>query len=228
MVSAMAVQALRSVPDGRRAELAEAISEATAAKTIEDAAVAAVGRAQASADGARTRLAAAKADIDRAREETAERLAEAARTGETAAPDLSTHDARQRALNVADELDAAKVAVAACQVSAADADYVAGKARKKLRAAAGAVLASDAKRMLAEAIACQNDLIARRLGLRFLVHELEIVDPEITSFLRNEYELPGTWGNIHYHNWSRHPASARWQAALDGLMADADAALPAS
>jgi hypothetical protein len=106
------------------------------------------------------------------------------------------------------------------------------RTKERLDQAVNAVLGADYLRLLAEADAMQAELIARRVALRYLYHDVLPGGPRspereaVASFLMHrDRDLPGIepgWGT----NWSKHPANLTWEAARGALMVDANAPLP--
>jgi len=96
------------------------------------------------------------------------------------------------------ELDAATAALATAEAAVAEPARLANEARQRVLSLAALILAAPCQRLLAEAKAARADLVARRVGLRFLLHKLQLEGPEhdaIREFLRQN-ELPGTFGSI--------------------------------
>lgn len=102
-------------------------------------------------------------------------------------------------------------------------------AKRKVEDCARAVIRSSdaAARLIADFETLQNELIARRVALRFLMSNgLPVGDlaDRIKTLMRQE--LPPDPERSTYTNWKIHNAHLKWQAALEGLTNDADFALP--
>jgi hypothetical protein len=62
-----------------------------------------------------------------------------------------------------------------------------------------------------------------------LLHSDFVAEPEqqaVKSFLHNNKDLPGTYGDVEYQDWNRHPATDAWKRSREALRQDADAPLP--
>jgi hypothetical protein len=69
-------------------------------------------------------------------------------------------------------------------------------------------------------------LIANRLALRFVSRALAAEQRARIERFLSDRNLPGGLGDGETVDWSRHPVSAAWCAAVETLGRDADAALP--
>jgi hypothetical protein len=226
--------------DPLRANLAEAISARDEAQRAAEDARGAVARARAMVAQAEARLVSAAATTASAKEAWAERMTTAAATGVAPPPDRGTRDARLGEVDAQDDLDAARSALATCEAAVGGPEYLVGKAEERAAAAADAVLvgpgAVTVAKLLAEAQVVQDDLVNRRVVLRFFLREKIIAPgPEadaVASFLLSvERSIPGPppWGKIgavDFQNWDKHPAADPWRAARAALLRSADAVLP--
>jgi len=224
---------VRLVADGEdplRAELAAAIAEGTQAERALEAARTAVPRAAETVASAEARLAATSAEVTAARTAQVDRLASGAATGEQPSVDRSMRDARARETDCADDLEAAKAALARVEAAVPDAEEALARTRARVSAAADAITATAVPVLIAEAEQLRDRLAAVRAVLRHLradslgpfggPHEREraAIDEFLAApFLQPELEL----------GWCRrHPAAARWLAAREALTRDAGATLP--
>ena len=144
---------------------------------------------------------------------------------------LSVKDARTKLQDCEDAIEAAISAggtlVASEKEAAAEVEY----ANTALEKSVAAVVRAEAPvaKMLAEAKALQNDLVARRVELRQLYNAdlvAEDVVAEMRKFLLFENTLPVGRGQVEYGNYDAHPAADPWKAVLQELRENADAPLP--
>lgn len=240
--------ALKVVGDGgarspERESLAAAIAEAAEYRATADATRAGVARARAMIADATARLDAANADAAKAREAHAERAITAASTGAPMVPDGSLRDARQRAGDATDDLEAAQAALAAVEASLEDEEYRERKSIERVGEAADLVLqAVPIEGMLEEAARVQREVIEKRTVLLMLTAQYrqwksdgshqrlyasndELLVARISKFLGvGESLLPST-GNSPIYGES--PAAQQWLQAREALLTDPDAVLPA-
>ncbi len=78
--------------------------------------------------------------------------------------------------------------------------------------------------LLATAREAQESLTAMRVVLRWLAGN-GFEEQSLRHFLMQNH-LPGAVGSVEFEDWSRHPATAPWNAAVDALLSDPDAPLP--
>ena len=147
---------------------------------------------------------------------------------------MSPKEARAKAQDAQDELDAAIAAGPALVEQEAAAKYELQHAtddvEKRLRDVVRAETASAVSALLKQAEAVQNDLISRRVVLRHLHRSEFIGEPEATAvktFLRHNSDvLPGAFGSVEFHDYDKHSAAESWRAVRLALATDADAPLP--
>jgi len=126
-------------------------------------------------------------------------------------------DALRRARQVADdEIGRRKEALALAEM-------------RVRRMAAGVLRASGAAERLLQGLAeLQEQVVQRRLGLRFLLEAGAIPDGEIAAVetLLDSSALPAPASRGDYYDWAKHPTMTAWTAALKALASDPDARLP--
>lgn len=210
--------------DTTRAALAAEIAVEAAAASALRATSAAVVRARSMVDQASAEVEAATDAVAKAREAQTLRMVHAATNGEeVVAPDRSVREARARELNAADDLVAARAALAACEATAAETQ--AALDRSPVTAAAAAVAARVLGKMVEEADAMQAELTARRCCLMYLCGEVR----GEASKLAADFMARPPFGRFGFENpdaWKSHPAVDRWRETLDKLTRDPDAPLP--
>jgi hypothetical protein len=220
------VAKLRAVPNKRSPEreaLAQAIADAAAAHRVALKAHAAKERAQDMVAAAEAKLVQATAGIDKARDAQATTMAKVATSGGRMRADSTTRNARLKEADAQDELEAAKAALAQCEVPLAEHEY---DLQSQLSTAADAVIRSEsASRVLKEAKVLQEKLITARVALRFLyaknlLPEALMVEAKSVLWFREFATWPG---NVEYHRWEEHEEHKRWAALYAELTKDADA-----
>ena len=238
--------ALKIVDGGSRSPereaLAAAIAEAADYKATADATRAGVARAKAMIEDASSRLSAATADASAAKEAHTARAIEAASTGATLTPDASLREARVRADDARDDLEAAEAALAAVEASLGDDLYRERKSLERVGAAADMVIqAGPVEALLEEAERIHRDLTGRRNVLILLTTQLRAwqsdgshnraysstdtsLPARIDKFLGTSHALmPTTMCTPRYDECE---ASSAWLKAREALLTDPDAALP--
>jgi hypothetical protein len=219
--------------DPARAELAAAIEAATVAERAAASARNAATRAGEMVEQAQQQLEAASAAVTSARELQADRLADAAKTGNAPAPDRSMREARAREVDATDELDAARAALATCETGARRDEDAHQRANRAVGAAADAVIRSSGTigRLLKETAALQVQLGEKRRTLLFLFHGSLVSEEDwcnVNSFLAPP-NFPAISQKLGFStslnaDWPHAPPS--WRAAREALLRDPDAALP--
>jgi hypothetical protein len=152
------------------------------------------------------------------------RLREAVEGGSVIEKPASTREARFAKLDAADELAAAKSVLTNCMSSLTFAANAQEWAQRKVEAAVAPVLGSAADRLIAEADTMRKQLDSRYALLAWIER---LLPPGDSVRQRVGHALPpgpppGV-GGVHYRSL---PAPPEWLAALDRLMADANAELP--
>ena len=66
---------------------------------------------------------------------------------------------------------------------------------------------ANVARLLAEAKAMQDDLVAKRVALRFLFNNDLVAEPEVRDFMLFQHTLPVGRGQLERGNYNAHPAS---------------------
>jgi hypothetical protein len=165
------------------------------------------------------------------------RLVEAAKSGKTIKSDTMLREARAAELEAQDQLEVAEAALAEVEESVGGPEHESAEVRARLAKYADGVVLTRAEPLLEETKALHDKLIANRIVLRYMLHELkphgahlqastDEAAKAIHDFLRNEAELPGSYGSVQWTEWDRHPAANPWRAAREALMKDAEAPLP--
>jgi hypothetical protein len=234
----MAKPNLKAAPevDPHRAEAA-AITERDDAARVAEAARSAIEGARRMVGNAEERLSQAGRGIADAKGARAAQFTAAASAGTTPALDHTLRDAYFEEAEARDEVEAAKQALAAVEAALADPEYARGKAQERVAAAADAVIAATSiGPLLAAAQAVQDDLVRRRVVLRYLLGARLVSGPEadaLQSFLRaREQAIPGApalgrWpSSVEFQDWDGHPAAEPWKAARELPLRDASAPLP--
>lgn len=215
-----------------RLELASAIEAATLAERAGEASLGAVERAKSLLSRAQTKLEEARAEAATAKQAKTASLIEAAASGAALKPDRSARDARIKEADAEDEIEAAETALATLEASVVEHEVALSRARRRVTAAAENIIKSGSLAHLFEAAKkVQEDLIARRAVLRFLISaDLVSADekPDLVRFMRlNAEVLPGTVGSTEFSDFDSHPAVDPWRQCLEALKSDAAAPLPA-
>jgi 3-dehydroquinate synthetase len=229
----MSAQALR-LPPGRtpeREQLAEAIERHVEAQRQLAANESAQAATQEAIYAARHAVEQTAAAIEEAKKNAATHLTAVAMGTAGAAP-LSLKQTRLAAQDAEDALEAAKSANAALeeQHKAAERElqYASLDLDKCVRDVIRLETGAAVSELLKQAETAQADLINRRVVLRHLLHADQVAEADkqaVASFLRNN-ALPGTFGDVEYTDWGRHPACEPWRHSALALRKDADAALP--
>jgi hypothetical protein len=209
-----------------RGLLAEAIRERDVAERAAAIARFAVEGAVALVEKAEGLPSAAKGELASAREGQAARLRQAAGGGAppTAAAAL-VREARAAETDAADDVEAARSALAACREAAAGAEDDAARAQRRVEAAVAPVLAAEVDRLLAAVEAASAELEGKRAVLSFLASTLP---PGAPQRLRISLVMPPPPppGSAFGGDISGHPALSAWRAARDALLVDPSVALP--
>ncbi len=220
---------LKAVPNKRSPEreaLAQAIADAAAAHRVAMKARDAKARAQDMVAAAEAKLVQATVGIDKARDAQAATMAKAATSGAKPRAANTTREARIKEADARDELEAAKAALASCEVPLVEHEYGLQQSLTFVTSAADAVIRSEsASRVLKETKVLQEKLVAARVALQFLyANNLmpEALKAEAKSVLW--FREFATWpGNVEYHRWDLHPEHLKWAALREALAEDADA-----
>ncbi len=212
-------------PSAARATLAAGIDAARQARRTEAEAQEALRRAKERVTASSAGLEAARRAIQTAKEALMTRAAASAISGSALESDRSLRDARAAEAEAQDNLDIARSALGSLEINVRNAELIAQKAGEKVADAARAVLAEDIPRMLAEAQAVQEDLVLRRVILRAMIHDLGVTGPDADTAKRflNQRDLPGSWGDVEYRDWSAHPGTGPLKDYFARLLEDANA-----
>jgi hypothetical protein len=217
---------LKVIPNKQREALAQAIAEATVARRAATKAREAKERSESMIATAEAKLGQAAEGIDHARNAQATQLAKAATSGKSPPTASATRTARLRETDARDTYEAAKAALATCEQTLADREYDLTKAQDQVAKAADDVIRAEAAhRVLKDAKAFQEKLIAARVALRYLhANNLlpEALMPEARTLLGFR-AFPAWIGNIEYRQWEKHAEHQRWLTLHEELMKDADA-----
>jgi hypothetical protein len=209
--------------DQDRLALNIAINSASEARRTVDNAAAARGRALRMVDQAEDRLAAATSAVTEAKDNLARRMASYATEGGTAlAPDSLLSNCRAEERDAADNLDAARVALNAVEVTL-EAPLDALKAsERRVGEIASQILAREIVPARAAVARLAQQLTDARATLWFLHRECHPLPPTPASEqTRHAYTyLPEPKLSLD------NPTAARWAEYLSALKLDADAAPP--
>ena len=193
-----------------RAALAEAIVARADAEARVEAARSAVERIEDQLFEARRRLDQVRAQAgDRA----SERVAALVAGGDALVVDRD----RFAEKDAGDAVTACRAARDLCKAALADAESSLGFKERKVADAVGAVLATVAPRLIAEAEAARREFEAKVSVLRFLRSSLSD---------GHRRRLDAATAYPTNFDSGSHPVLAKWQAAAAALARDADAALP--
>ena len=212
-----------------RAELAAAIVALAEASKAAETARSAVRIATANIVAVENNLAAAGSSVEAARDAHRGRIVSAATSGTGLPPDATVREARARETDAQGEVEDARAVLATLQEALADAEYYQQQGEKRVEEAVIAVIkAASITVLLKRAQAVQTDLIARRVMLRYLIHEHLVAEehlPAVSSFMQDT-ELPGGYGSVYLTDWWKNPATITWLEAREALKRDPDALLP--
>ena len=231
----------KSMRSPARLALASAIRDAEDAEAAVADARAALGRGHRMVDEAEERLAQASEAVATAKASQADRMASAAASGATLAPDPGMRQSRLIEADAEDELEAARAALASVEASAAEAEKRLEQAKINVSNCAKRVVKSVNATAIAKALALRAELDAKTLELTAALNR-EVAYLRYLGDKQCE-ESPGawpptdedrqTWDIIKQENkildWDiQSEAFATWKQSLAQLMTDADAALPVS
>jgi hypothetical protein len=221
----------RTKPDAThaRATLKGAISVARRAATAALSNQQAIERSSVMISDAEGKLESATAATAKARERASVGAEKAARTGKPIALDDAIHDAMRNEQTAHALLDALQRALANLQAKQPDLDAAHERAQQTVLAAVDDVLRAElpVQHILQEATTLQEQLTAKRLQLRRVLHESLIVDQQQQKAVAAlfAHQLPGKVGDVQYQDWEKHPTTQRWRAMREALAHDADAPL---
>jgi hypothetical protein len=185
----------------------------------------AIERAAEMIGDASVRLGHAEAALEKARERDAASAVKAAARAGALPTQSSMQKARAAQQAAADAVDAARAARAkleAQQGDLADANRV---AKDKVEEAVANVLKAEVPvtQILTKTEALMEELVRLRIILREMLRADLVADANVLEVLWIT-ELPGAFGHGG-GDWSKHPATVKWEQMRTRLMADADAPL---
>ena len=226
----MSKQGLKLVTPPRspeRAELSAAIEHVAAANNSVEAVRAAVARANEMVVAASERLDNARAEVANAKEAQTARLVASASSGETLAPDTTLRAARLREIEAADDLDAARDALALVEARLDDPETDHRRAKERVERAVEAVFVGEVDRLIEEAREAQRRVAEKRAVLQAIAANVDAfrqleARKKIQSFFADT-----AFTLTHFYDaWKSSPAAKPWIDARDALSRDADAELP--
>lgn len=210
-----------------RAELAGAIEHVAAADHNVEAIRAAVERANDMVSAASERLDNARAEVAEAKEAQAARLIASATSGEPLAPDTTLRAARLKEIEAADDLDAARDALALIEARLDDPETDHRRAKDRLERAVEAVFLSEVDRLIEEAREAQRKVAEKRAVLQAIAANVDAfrqleARKKIQSFFADT-----AFSLTHFYDaWKSSPAAKPWLDVRDALLKDADRELP--
>ncbi len=211
-----------------RESLAQAIAEAAAVERAVHKARDAKARARDMVSSAEAKLVEATAGIEKARTEQSNKVVKALKSGAVAPTDTGPRNARLKEADARDELEAAKVALASCEVALAEHEYDLQQSLILVTSAVDDVLRSEsAARVLKEVRILQEKLIAARVALQFLERR-KLLPEELAAEAKNLLgfrEFPSWFGNVEFFSWEKYEEHKRWVALHAELTKNADASL---
>ena len=207
--------------DPNRAALAAAISQASNAEQMVNAARAAVARAREMVEQAQGRLDTAMAAVGSAKAEQAVRIATAATSGAPMTSDSSTRAARAKEQEALDDVEAARAALATVKETADEADYALGKASERVEVAARAVMALEIGRAVANLDRLEGELYRARNAV-WALHNRCFSGVADDESRRVEHSLSFR----PYNLGPNEPGAGVWLAYFAALKSDPDARAP--
>jgi hypothetical protein len=212
-----------------RAELADAMEHVAAADNAVEAVRAAVKRANEMAVAASSRLDEARTEVAEAKEAQTARLVASASTGEPLKPDTTLRAARMREIEAADELDAARDALALVEARLDDPETDHRRAKERVERAVEVVFVGDVDRLIEEAREAQAKVAEKRAVLQCIAANADAFRQLAARNKIQSFFLDTSFALQHnYDAWKSHPATKPWIDARDALSRDADAELPTS
>jgi hypothetical protein len=229
----------------RRKALADAVARAALLRNTVQDRTEAVTRARDFVTQSEARLDEATKRVADARQERADDLSAAATSGTAPASASTVRRARAAEVNAADELDAARAALAACENALQEAEDDLRRYEPGLVAEAEAVMRQEipVAEILKEAERLQRDLENRRVALRYALSQGLIGDraleEAVHEFLRSRDQLPASPGlrgipgerpylgaDVEFWAWDDHPIAIMLSELRIALTRDADAPIP--
>jgi len=188
----------------------------------------AIERAASMIGDASVRLGHAEAALEKARETDARDVAKAA-AGSGKTPAGSVQRARTAHQAAVDAVDAARAARAGLDAKQPDLEEASHAAKDRVEEAVLAVIAVEVpiKQIITKTEALMAELVHGRIVLREMLSADLVADAQLKEralAVLRVTELPGEYG-YGGGDWSKHPATAKWEQARTRLMTDADAPL---
>jgi hypothetical protein len=223
-----------------RATLATEIAELEKAKRDLEAAIDVATRMAAGVDAAEKKLKDAKADVTAAREAQSAKLVASAANKTDAPASTLLRDARHREIEAQDELDVARDALKIAEARKSEMELTVPWVRRRIQAAADAVIAGETNRLVDEASAVMDELIRRRSALECLAFEIvkgkdqvlwedrKIISDfdDLAGARKIALDFLGRSIGIRHGNVRDFPGAQPWLRAHEELMRDANAPLP--
>jgi len=210
-----------------RSELAAAIEHVSAADNSVEAVRAAVGRANEMVSAASERLEEARVEVANAKEAQTARLVASASSGEALKPDTTLRSARMREIEAADDLDAARDALALVEARLDDPETDHRRAKERVGRAVEAVFVGEVDRLIEEAREAQAKVAEKRAVLQCIAANVDAFRQLAARNKIQSFFMDTSFSLQHnYDAWKSHPAAKPWLDARDALSRDADAELP--